>query len=368
MGVHKMNNWKKLLENNITTAKELKEVLKLSNEEVIKMEEILEHYPMSVPLYYFSLIHADDPDDPVRKMCIPNIRETDLGGSFDTSGEASNTVIVGMQHKYRETVLILSTNQCAMYCRHCFRKRLVGLSDEEIASHFDEMIQYIKNHSQISNVLISGGDAFLNDDEVIEQYLYSLSRIEHIDCIRFGTRTPVTFPDRILEDPDLINILRTYSEKKQIYVVTHFNHPNEITEKSKAAVRSLIAAGILVRNQTVLIKGVNDHPQTLGTLLKNLTRIGIVPYYVFQCRPVTGVKSQFQVPLKRGCDIVDQAKNMQNGLGKCIRYILSHETGKIEILGSLNAGEVLFKYHQAKDEEDYERIFTKKIEEGQCWL
>lgn len=363
-----MNDWKKLLMNNITTAKELKEVLKLSNDEVIKMEEILEHYPMSVPLYYFSLIKADDPDYPVRKMCIPNIRETDLGGSFDTSGEASNTVIVGMQHKYRETVLILSTNQCAMYCRHCFRKRLVGLSDEEIASHFDEMMQYIQEHSQISNVLVSGGDAFLNDDEVIEKYLHSLSQIEHLDCIRFGTRTPVTFPDRILEDPDLIDILRTYSEKKQIYVVTHFNHPNEITEKSKAAVRRLIAAGVIVRNQTVLIKGVNDHPQTLGTLLKYLTRMGVVPYYVFQCRPVTGVKSQFQVPLKRGCEIVDQAKNMQNGLGKCIRYILSHETGKIEILGSLSSKEMLFKYHQAKDENDYERIFTKKLDDGQCWL
>ena len=102
--------------------------------------------------------------------------------------------------------------------------------------------------------------------------------------------------------------------------------------------------------------------------MKYLTRIGIVPYYVFQCRPVTGVKTQFQVPLKRGCEIVDQAKNMQSGLGKCIRYVLSHETGKIEILGSLNEGEMLFKYHQAKDEKDYERIFTKSIEDGQCWL
>ena len=153
-----------LLKGNATNVQDLKPYLNLTKDEEVKMGEILEKYPMSITPYYLSLIDFNDPDDPIKKMCIPSIEETDLSGSFDTSGEKDNTVITGVQHKYKQTVIVLSTNNCAMYCRHCFRKRLVGLSDEEIATHFDEVIEYIKNHKEISNVLISGGDALLNSN------------------------------------------------------------------------------------------------------------------------------------------------------------------------------------------------------------
>ena len=186
-------------------------MLGLNEADSAQMARILAQFPMSVPRYYLSLINWDDENDPIRKMCIPSVRETDLSGSFDTSGEASNTVVVGMQHKYHATALILSTNRCAMYCRHCFRKRLVGLSDAEIASHLDEMIAYIKEHKEISNVLVSGGDAFLNDNEVIEEYLSRLCEIDHLDMIRFGTRVPVSFPQRVTGDPDLIALLKKLS-------------------------------------------------------------------------------------------------------------------------------------------------------------
>lgn len=360
--------WEERLKQNITTAEGLKEKLHLDEEGMRKMDEILERFPMSITQYYLSLIDWSDKKDPIRKMCIPSIEETVLDGSFDTSGEADNTVIAGMQHKYRQTVLILSTNRCAMYCRHCFRKRLVGISDKEVASHFYEMMRYIKEHKEISNVLISGGDAFLNDNLVIERYLECLSEIEHIDFIRFGTRTPVVFPQRITEDDKLQEILRHYSQKKQIYVVTHFNHPHEITRESKSAVQTLLHLGVPVRNQTVLLKGVNDSPLVLGTLCKELTKIGAMPYYIFQCRPVTGVKGQFQVPLLQGYDIVEKAKGMQNGLGKNFRYALSHPSGKIEIIGKNMQGEMIFKYQQAKCEEDSGRIFMQRLEDNQCWL
>lgn len=291
-----------------------------------------------------------------------------MDGSFDTSGEADNTVVEGMQHKYKQSAMILSTNRCAMYCRHCFRKRLVGLSDKEIAKYFDKIMEYIEGHTEISNVLISGGDAFLNSNEVIEKYLERLCRMEHIDFIRFGTRTPVVLPMRITEDKELLDILQRYSSKKQIYVITHFNHPNEITRESKAAVQALLHVGIPVRNQAVLLKGINDSPQVLGTLLKRLTAAGVLPYYVFQCRPVSGVKNQFQVPLKQGFKIVEEAKNMQNGMGKNFRYVLSHEEGKIEILGMTAEDEMLFKYHQAKKPEDAGRLFIRHLEDTQCWL
>ena len=361
-------SWQEELKQNITTAKELSGLLNCTPEEQQGFAEILEQYPMSITPYYLSLINFEDEHDPIRRMCIPSLHETDLGGSFDTSGEADNTVIVGMQHKYRQTAMVLSTNQCAMYCRHCFRKRLVGLSDEEVARYFDDMIGYIRAHGEISNVLISGGDSFLNSNAVIERYLGALCDIGHLDLIRFGTRGPVVFPSRITGDGKLLDILGRYSRKKQIYVVTQYNHPRELTEASLAAVQAIRELGIPVRNQTVLLRGVNDTPETLGALLRGMTRNGILPYYVFQCRPVTGVKNQFQVPLREGYRIVESAKALQNGQGKCFRYALSHRSGKIEILGELDDERMLFKYHQAKDSKNAGRIFSLPVNERDCWI
>ena len=135
--------WYEEMKNNVTDIGALAPQLGMDEKETKRMQALCEAFPMSVPRYYLSLIDWDDPNDPIRKMCIPTFFETDMSGAFDTSGEASNTVCEGVQHKYRESALILTTNRCAMYCRHCFRKRLVGLSDEEIASHFDEVISYI---------------------------------------------------------------------------------------------------------------------------------------------------------------------------------------------------------------------------------
>lgn len=355
-------------EKNYTTASEISGFLGLSGEEERQMQEILDMYPMSITPHYLSLIDWKDPDDPIRRMCIPSLTETDLSGDFDTSGEADNTVVTGMQHKYRETALILSTNRCAMYCRHCFRKRLVGLSDDEIASNFEGMMDYISVHKEISNVLVSGGDSLLLSNEMIEKYLKALTSIEHLDLIRFGTRVPVVYPERVLKDAELQQIFRKYAEKKQIYIVSQFNHPRELTPESKEVVRIFMKMGIVVKNQTVLLKGVNDDPAVLGKLLKDLTAAGIVPYYIFQCRPVRGVKNQFQVPLKRGVEIVDAAKNMQNGQGKCVRYCMSTPKGKIEILGNLSDGQMLFKFNQAKNLLDAAKIFTMNPGENQCWI
>lgn len=349
-------------------ASEVSGYLGLSAEEEMMLENIIKSFPMAVPSYYLSLIDPKDPEDPIRKMAIPSVREGDWEGDWDTSGEADNTVEVGLQHKYRETALILSTNHCAMYCRHCFRKRLVGMSDEEISKNFDSAVGYISQHTEISNVLVSGGDSFMLSDTMIEKYLAAFTAMDHLDLIRFGTRIPVVLPDRILQDQRLQEILRTYAPKKQIYIVAHFNHPRELTDKSRAVIRLFNGMGIIVKNQTVLLKGVNDDPEVLGTLLRELTAAGVVPYYVFQCRPVRGVKNQFQVPLRRGSQIVDGAKNMQNGQGKCIRYIMSTPRGKIEILGALSEEEMLFKFHQAKDPRDASKLFAHPVTADQGWL
>lgn len=363
-----MTDWKKLLDQGIEDITELAGVLGIDRKDLSELCRIQEMFPMYVNPYYLSLIDFEDSEDPIRKMCIPDKVELKNGGDFDTSGEHDNTVMNGMQHKYAPTVLILSTNKCAMYCRHCFRKRLVGLSEEEIAQHIDDMVRYVKEHTKISNVLISGGDAFLNSSETIQKYLEEFTAIPHIDLIRFGTRTPVVLPQRITTDPGLVAMLEKYGRKKQIYVVTQFNHPREITAEAAEAVRLLMRAGIVVRNQTVLLRGVNDTPEVLGALLRGLTSIGVIPYYIFQCRPVTGVHSQFQVPLHEAYRIVEGAKQLQSGQGKGLRYVLSHVTGKIEILGEMEGGQMLFKYHQAKDLKNAGRIFTQEVSPGQCWL
>lgn len=358
------------VQHTITEAAELRDLLHLSETEEKQMADILEKFPLRVPPYYLSLIDWDNADDdPIRKMCIPSIAETDLSGDLDTSGEGSNTVMKGLQHKYHATTLILSTQHCAMYCRHCFRKRLVGLSDqEEAGGDIAAFAEYVRNHPEISNVLVSGGDAFMNTNSVIQEYIDRFSEIGHLDLIRFGTRIPVVLPQRISDDPELLQILKDGCEKKQLYVVTQFNHPKEITSESIRAVKALMHSGVIVRNQTVLLRGINDDSQILGTLLRDLTKIGVLPYYIFQCRPVTAVKNQFTVPLLEGYDIVEGAKRLQNGQGKGVRYVMSHKTGKIEIIGKARDSSMIMKYHQAKGDRDAGRIFTIDLKEDQCWI
>lgn len=359
--------WTQELRQSVTDISQLQRKLGLSAAELAQLQKLCAQFPMSVPQYYLDLINWNDPSDPIRKMCIPTFFEADSSGTFDTSGEVDNTVCVGVQHKYRESALILTTNRCAMYCRHCFRKRQVGLSDEEIAHHFFDVVSYIYEHKEVSNVILDGGDALMLPTKTLIRYLTAFTEMGHLDLIRITTRIPVVLPARISEDRDLHDALRLYGRKKQIYIITQFNHPNEVTEDAGKALRILLECSVAVKNQTVLLKGVNDDPVVLGTLLRKLTAHGVVPYYVFQCRPVVGVKSSFQVPISQGYDIVEGAKAMQNGQGKCLKYCMSHSRGKIEIAGKLEDGSMLFKFHQAKYDCDASRIFIRKLTE-ETWI
>ncbi len=354
------------MENSIHTVDQLKMFTELSPVEEKKLKQITKRHPMCVTPYYLSLINWDDPNDPIRKMSVPSMEEFNLEGTYDTSGEAENTKMLGLQHKYHETALILATNRCAMYCRHCFRKRLIGVPTKELLQHFEDAAEYIKQHKRINNVLITGGDPLVLENEVIEKLL-SILELPQLSFIRFGSRTPVTLPSRF-SDRELLNMFSKYSRPdRRIYVVTQFNHPNEITKQSIKGVDNLIKAGVIVNNQTVLLKDVNDDPLVLAELQNKLVRIGVLPYYVFQCRPVKRVKYNFQVPLCQGIQVVEEAKKHCNGLSKRFRYIMSHRTGKIEILG-IYGGEVYFKYHQAKDTKNIGQIFKHPIDETVGWL
>lgn len=361
-------SWQSELKNSIRNEDELAAALGLSEEERIQCAEVIAHYPMKITPYYISLVDKENPKDPIARMCVPSVEELALGGSQDTSGEALNYKAEGLQHKYRRTALLLSTNKCAMYCRHCFRRRMVGQSEDELNKNLVDAAAYISTHAEINNVLISGGDALMNTNAAIERYLNTLTEIKSLDLIRFGSRVPVTLPERIYGDEELLALLRRYSARKSLCLVTQFNHPREITAQAQRAVQALQECGVQVKNQTVLLKGVNDDAQTLGALLAGLTRIGVSPYYIFQCRPVTGVQGHFQVPLLEGVEIVDGAKALQNGFGKALRYVMSHPRGKIEIIGRMPDGNMLFKFHQNKYPEDCCRIFTRPISLGDTWL
>lgn len=351
----------------LTTAEDLRGS-GMTEEQLSGIERVIKRFPMKIPLSYYSLINRDDPGDPIARMCIPSVDELDGSGNFDTSGEQENTAQTGVQHKYRQTALVLTTNVCAMYCRHCFRKRLVGLSETELNRQVDDAVQYTRSHPEINNVLLSGGDALMLPAHILRRYLSEFTALDSLDFIRIGSRVPVVLPQRILEDNELLDMLGEYARKKTVYLVTQFNHPREVASAQTDAVRCLLRNGVQVRNQIVLLRGVNDSSETLGELLHKLTGIGVTPYYIFQCRPVRGVKGHFQVPLMEGVEIVAGAKALQNGFGKGFRFAMSHPRGKIEILGLAEENKMLFKFHQSKYLPDEGKIFSVPLSPSDTWL
>ncbi|MFZ7119923.1 MAG: KamA family radical SAM protein [Eubacteriaceae bacterium] len=359
--------WKDKLKNNIHSIDALASKNYINIDESDALSNIIERHPMNITEYYLNLIDNNNSKDPIKKMSIPSIMELDKDGDYDTSGEESNTKMPGLQHKYKQTALVLSTNKCYMYCRYCFRKRMVGYTNNEIMNTMNKSIDYISKHKQINNVLITGGDSLTLSNEIIKKYLDNLSCIEHLDFIRFGTRIPVVFPMRIYEDKELLELFDSYNKKKKIIIVTQFNHPKELSKESLKAIDALRNINIDILNQTVLLKDINDDKNILSSLMRNLTTSGINPYYVFQCRPVKYVKNHFQVPLTKGIDIINDTRSLLNGVSKRFRYVLSHPRGKIEILGVFD-NKMLFKFHQSKNSEDENKIFTKPINNNHSWL
>ena len=360
--------WQEELKRNVTRVKDLPAYISLEEEELVQLEEVVTRHPMSITRYYLSLMDSDDRQDPLRRMAVPSLEELDSSGSYDTSGELENVKVLGLQHKYSQTALVLATNQCPVYCRFCFRKRLVGLPSREVARRFDRVVEYVRSHPHITNVLVSGGDPLILSTPLLEGFLLDLARIDHLRYVRIGTRTPATFPTRILQDPSLVEAFRRFLDLgKRLYVVTHFNHPRELTPEARKAVNLLLEAGLVVNNQAVLLRGVNDSPHTLAQLMTGLVEAGVVPYYLFQCRPVKRVKGAFQVELEEGYWIVEEAKRYLDGLAKRFRYVMSHRTGKVEIVG-IQGNYIYLKYHQAADPFNSGLFFRRRLKPGAGWL
>lgn len=366
-------NWKAELRTNITTVEQLKEYITLEEGEEDEIREVSRIHPMNIPRYYLSLIDPDDPNDPVRKMAVPSKEEFVIAGSMgattaDPYGDDKHDKGNGILHKYPYSALVVATEYCAMYCRHCFRKRMVGLPNEQTVENFRKAADYIAEHKEITNVIISGGDPMLLPTDVIIKMLSYLQDIPHLNFVRIGSRAPVVFPHRFF-DEKLLDFFTEFNKKKTLYFPTHFNHVNEITDLSAEAVRWIRTTGTTVNNQAVFLKGVNDTVDDLENLMNGMTRIGVNPYYLYQCMPVERVRSHFQIPLKEGIDTVTIAKRRMDGYAKRFKFIMGHDSGKIEIVGRMDNKLIMSRIHSRPDApEESTDMIVRELNETGGWL
>ena len=345
----------------------IEQLEQLSEQQRAELKKVTDKFAFRVNDYYLSLIDWDDPNDPIRYIVIPNIQELDEWGRLDPSNEKAYTVMPGLQHKYHSVAVFLATNKCEGVCRYCFRKRLFIESETEYLQDWDAAYQYVSEHPEITNVLLTGGDVLMLTTSKLEDIFARLREIAHVQIIRLGTRIPSYNPYRIVDDPALLKAIEKYStDKKKIYVMTHFVHPRELTDIAVEGVNLLQRAGAKLANQTPLIRGLNDDPKVLAELLDKLSFIGAIPYYIFQCRPAIGNKA-YTVPVEEGYEIVEQAKARVSGLAKRVHYVMSHSSGKIEIVGKTK-DMVYFKYHRAFRDQDSGRFMAFRSNPEACWF
>jgi KamA family protein len=339
----------------------------LSEVEKAELESVTEKFDFRCNEYYLSLIDWNGPDDPIRRIIIPDLGELEEWGRLDPSNEESYSVIPGLEHKYNSTVLLLVSNVCEGICRYCFRKRLFIDDHDVYLRNLQAAFEYVREHPEITNVLLTGGDPLILSPAKLEEIIGELSVIEHVRIIRIGTKVPAFNPYRIIEEPALPELIEKYStDRKKIYVMTHFVHPRELTDPAVRAVNILQRAGAVVANQMPLIKGVNSEPEVLAELFANLSFIGAVPYYIFQCRPALGNKA-LTIPIEEGYEIIEQAKSLVSGLAKRVRYVMSHTTGKIEIVGKTDDF-VYMKYHRVADDLESGRFLVLSSNPNAYWL
>ena len=304
------NDWHWQVRNRVETVEELKAHIRITPEEEEGIRQCLKSLRMAVTPYYLSLIDLDDPHDPVRRQAIPTASElyrspADL---LDPLHEDTDSPVKGLTHRYPDRVLLLVTDQCSMYCRHCTRRRFAGQTDDAVpVDQIGRCIDYIRAHPEVRDVLISGGDPLVMSDDRLEYVIRELRQIPHVEIVRIGSRTPVVMPQRIT--PELCAMLKKYHP---IWLNTHFNHPNEVTEESIRACNMLADAGIPLGNQSVLLAGVNDCIYVMKKLMHKLVQMRVRPYYIYQCDLSMGLE-HFRTPVSKGIEIIEALRGHTSG-------------------------------------------------------
>ncbi|TFG50012.1 MAG: KamA family radical SAM protein [Candidatus Brocadiia bacterium] len=323
------NDWKWQIKNRIRTLDQLSSYYpSLHNNG--DLTRVIQKYPMAITPYYASLIQRLDSSDPVFRMSIPQLEELINPPclSEDPLEEHKDMPVPGLVHRYPDRALVIVTTTCASYCRHCTRKRIAGTRECSISPRrIRQITEYLLNHPEISDVVISGGDPLTMADETIEAVLSSIRSVPTVQVIRFGSRVPVVMPMRITDE--LVSMLRKYHP---IWINTHFNHPNELTAEAREACNKLADAGIPLGNQTVLLRGVNDSPQIIERLCRGLVSMRVRPYYLYQCDLVRGVE-HFRTPLSRGIEIMEYMRGRVSGIAIPTFVVdAAHGGGKIPVM------------------------------------
>lgn len=297
------------LKNRINTLAQLEEHLVLSQEERAGVLLSGNKLAMSITPHYFNLIHPTDPDCPIRRQVIPRIEETldDPAEMADPCGEDSHMPVPGLVHRYPDRVLFLVTDRCASYCRYCTRSRVVsGVGEQHLHMEHEAAFKYLEQHTEVRDVLLSGGDPLLLSDGKLEGILKRLRAIEHIEFVRIGSRIPIFLPQRIT--PELCQMLRKY----RIWLSIHTNHPRELTTEVRDGLDLLSDHGIPIGNQSVLLRGVNDDPDIMKALVHKLLMCRVRPYYLYQCDLIKG-SSHLRTSVSKGIEIIENLRGHTTG-------------------------------------------------------
>ena len=285
--------------------------------------QVAAKYPMAITPYYLSLVEEASPSDPIFRQCVPQ-REELIVAPFaepDPLHEQEHSPVPQLVHRYPDRALSVVSSTCAMYCRHCTRKRMAGVKEASISIRMlARQIAYLREHPEVNDVIISGGDPLTLSTPRLAEILRRFRSVPSVDVIRIGTRAPVTLPMRITDE-----LCEAIGEFHPVWLCTHFNHPREVTSEAQEACERLVAAGIPVMNQTVLLRGVNDDTETLRRLFKSLIHIRVRPYYLFQCDVVQGVE-HFRTPLRDGMRIMRELRSCTSGLA-CPQFIVDAPNG-----------------------------------------
>lgn len=304
------NDWHWQVENRLNTVEQIKQVVNLTAEEEADIAKVMDGFRVGITPYYASLMDPDDPSCPVRMQAVPIIEETHRSEAdmLDPLHEDEDSPAPGLTHRYPDRVLFLITDQCSMYCRHCTRRRLAGETDgARSREDIDACIDYIRRTPVVRDVLLSGGDCLCVEDEVLEYIFTELRKIDHVEIVRLGSRTPVVMPMRITDE--LCEMLKKFHP---VWLNTHFNHPKEMTPAASEACRKLADAGIPLGNQSVLLRGVNDDVHVMRNLMHKLVMNRVRPYYIYQCDLSLGI-SHFRTPVSKGIEIIEGLRGHTSG-------------------------------------------------------
>ncbi|MFQ5509397.1 MAG: KamA family radical SAM protein [Leptospirillia bacterium] len=305
------NDWRWQMRNSVRHLDQLEQIVHLTDAEREAVRGLGNSLPMGITPFYAGLIDGDDPDCPIRKTLVPSLSEhlTAAGELFDPCGEDADTVVPGLVHRYPDRVLFLAVGACAVYCRYCTRSRMVGGGEGYSFRRelWQKAVDYIRAHTGIRDVLISGGDPLLLEDHHLDDLLGMLRSIPHVEIIRIGTKIPAVLPQRIT--PGLVNVLKRYHP---FMMSLHFTHPREMTPEVIAACERLADGGIPLGSQTVLLQGINDDAGVMKDLMHRMLMARVRPYYLYQCDPIQG-SAHFRTPVRKGIEIIEQLRGHTTG-------------------------------------------------------